>query len=47
MDSFPFHSTEHESQELYQEYEGERDFERDMMATRRRRSNGFRRNPYY
>ena len=47
MDSFPFRSDEHAHEEIYREYTGERDFEREMlMASRRRRSHGFRRNPY-
>ena len=48
MASFSFRSTEDESEELYEEYAGERDYERDMaMASRRRRSNAFRRNHYH
>ena len=48
MQSFPFRSTEDESEELYQDYVGERDFEREMLiASRRRRSNRFRRNHSY
>ena len=47
MDSFPFRSDEHAEEAMYREYTGERDFERErLMASRRRRSHGFRRNPY-
>ena len=47
MESFPY---ENESQELYEEYAGVRNYEEERhmaMASRRRRSNLFRRNHYY
>ena len=48
MQSFPFRSTEDESEEFYQDYVGERDYEREMlMASRRRRSSRFRSNHSY
>ena len=48
MQSFPFRSNEDDSEELYQDYVDERDFEREiLMTSRRRRSNRFRRNLSY
>ena len=47
MQSFPFRSTKDESvEDLHQEYVGERDFERDiLMSSRKRRSNRSCHNP--
>ena len=36
-DSFPFRSDEHAEEEMYREYTGERDFEREMLMASRRR----------